>query len=202
VVILAAVISLVVWSLRVTFARPLFNADKVAQMEAQMWQAYYSGDKTKLGLLLIALLRNQYGLSLLEAKDIGELFARSAMSFRSARGDYETVALPDLTKAYGLIKQDTGATFDPDKAARAELSWWVARRTQGHNSVEEVGKKIAELYAVLYGRACPEFVSAGLLRAQAAALRDSGGSDADWKEVESLLRKSYRELDKGILSHD
>jgi len=192
------VVVLAVWCLRFIFGRPSLDADKVGRAETRMWQAYYSEDKTQLGLHSIALLRNQYGLSLFEAKEIGQLLASSAMKFRSASSDYESVVLPDLARAYGLLKQATGAPFDPNKAARAELAWWVARRTQGQGSVEQVGERIAELYAVLYGGACPAFKKAGLLRAQAAELRDSGGRAADWARVDDLLRRSYRELKKGI----
>jgi len=183
---------------RIVANRPSFAADKVARAETHMWQAYYSGNKTQLGLQLIALLRYQYGLSLPEAKQIGELLASSAMKFRSASGDSERAALPDLAHAYGLIKRATGASFDPDRVAQAELAWWVARRTRGQNSAEQVGRRIAELYALLYGRDRPSFARAGLLRAQAAAVRDSAGNNADWVQIEDLLHKSYRELEKGM----
>jgi hypothetical protein len=179
---------------RIIFGRPSFKADKAAQAETRMWQAYYSDDKTQLGLQLIALLRNQHGLSLFESKEIGELLAGAAMKFRSANGNYEEAALPDLVRAYGLIKQAAGASFDPNEAARSELAWWIARRTHGQNSAEQVGEKIAKLYAILYGKDCPAFRKAGLLRAQAAELRDSGGENADWARIEVLLRESYREL--------
>jgi hypothetical protein len=39
---------------------------------------------------------------------------------------------------------------------------------------------------------------AGLLRAQAAALRDEGGANADWEKVEALLVESYQALGKGL----
>lgn len=196
--VLAVVVILAIICFRIVFGRPSFDADKVARAETRMWQAYYSGDKTQLGLQLIALLRNQHGLSLLEAKEIGELLASSAMKFSSAGGDYERIVLPDLARAYRLIKQATGASFDPDKVAQAELVWWVARRTKGQDSAEQVGEKIAELYAVLYGSASPAFRQAGLLRAQAACVRDSGQESVDWAHVEDLLRKSYRELKAGM----
>jgi hypothetical protein len=194
--IVAVIFVLAVFGFRFMFGRPSFDADKVARAETRMWQAYYTGDKIQLGLQLIAQLRSQHGLSLFEAEKVGELFASAAMKFRSASGDYDHVCLPDLTKAYSLIKQATDAHFDPDKAARAELAWWVARRTQGQNSAEQVGEKIAKLYGLLYGKDSQAFEKAGLLRAQAAELRDSGGKDADWVHVEDLLRKSYRELKK------
>src|ERR1035437_2092182 len=105
--ILAVAIVLAVVCFRIMVGRPSFDAVKVAQAETRMWQAYYSEDKTQLGLQLIVFLRNQHGLSLLEPKKSGKLLARSAMKFRSAKGDYESAALPDLAKAYGLIKRAT-----------------------------------------------------------------------------------------------
>ena len=182
----------------IKFSRPPFDADKVAEAETNMWKAYYTGDRTKLGLLLISLLRTQYGLSFLEAKETGEAFASSAMKFHSARNNYEEVALPDLIKAYTLIKQAKGNKYNPEEVARAELAWWVARRTNGKNSTEQVGAGIAELYAILYGNDHPSFKKAGLLRAQAAAVRDLGGKSADWPKIEELLKQSYQELENGI----
>jgi len=135
---------------KIFFTRPSFDADKIAQSETKMWQAYYAGNKTKIGIELIYLLRNQYGLHLFEAKQIGELFASAAMKFRSAKGDYENLVLGDLTEAYLLIKKATGRSFNPKKTARAELAWWVARRTPGQDSVNQVGQKIAELYTLIY----------------------------------------------------
>jgi hypothetical protein len=183
---------------RVMWGRPSFDADKVARAETRMWQAYYSDDKTELGLQLIALLRNQHSLTLLEAKDIGELLASAAMEFHQASGAYDQAVLPDLTQAYRRIRQATGAPFDPDAAARAELAWWVARRTPGQNAPAQVGEIMAGLYALLYGHDQPAFHRAGLLRAQAAALRDSGGRNADWPHIQDLLQRSYRELRTGI----
>lgn len=182
----------------IKFQRPIFDADKVAETETEMWQAYYTDNKTKLGLLLVSLLRTQYGLSFLEAKEAGELFASSAMKFHSAKGNYDKIVLPDLTKAYTIIKQAKNLSFAPEQASKAELAWWVARRTKGKNSVEQIGSGIGTLYAVIYGQNRPEFKKAGLLRAQAAALRDSGGRNADWIQIEKLLRQSYYELEKGI----
>lgn len=175
-------------------ARPSFDAVEVAQAETRMWQAYYTDDKTALALELVAFMRNRYGLSLLEAKNAGEALAYASMKFRKASDDYEDAALGDLIEAYRVIQKGTGAPFDPEEAARAELAWWVARRTPGANSTEQVGAKIAALYQVLNGGEHPAFDEAGRLRAEAAGLRDAGGAQADWASVESLLVESYRRL--------
>ena len=194
-VVMALVVVMGCWLI---FGRPSFNADKVAQAETRMWQAYYAGNRVQLGLELISMLRNQYGMSLLEAKETAELLVSSAMDFRSSKGNYENIALGDLTEAYRLIKRTSGRSFDPEEAARAELAWWVVRRTPGQDSAEQVGEKIAELYAILCGSDHPSLLTAGVLRAKAAELRDSGGENADWLRVEDLLKESYRELNKAM----
>jgi hypothetical protein len=183
---------------RFVFAAPSYDAVKIAEAETKMWQAYYSGDQIQLGFHLVGLLRSQYGLSLLEAKAIGEALARAAIAFLSAKGNYEQVALPDLIQAYSLIQSETGASFDPEEVAKAELAWWIARRTPGEDSPEQVGEKIARQYILLYGLDEPSFHEAGLLRARAARLRDLGGATADWAQVENLLIESYTVLAEAL----
>lgn len=196
--VVVVVLAVVLCAFRFVLGRPSFDADKVARAETRMWQAYYGENQAQLALQLVAFLRGQHGLSLWEAKEAGELLARSAMKFRSAGGDYDNASLPELIQAYSLIQRAVHARFDPEQVARAELAWWVARRTQGQNSAEQVGDKIARLYGLLYGKDHQSFLKAGVLRAQAAALRDSGGNAANWEEVGDLLQKSYRELKKAL----
>jgi len=180
------------------FSRPSFNPDAVGRAEAGMWQSYYGANRTQLAVQLVQLLRKQYGLTVIEAKLVGEQLADAAMTFSSIRDDYDAQILPPLTGAYRALKEVRGLAFDPAAVAQAELAWWVARRTAGEDSVENVGAMIAELYATMYGENHPAFAQAGLLRARAAHLRDIGGSDADWTEVESLLIQSYTVLANGM----
>jgi hypothetical protein len=109
------------------------------------------------------------------------------------KGDYELV-LPDLERAITIAKDWTGAGYDPAVVARAELAWWVARRDDRTNSVDNVGGLIAELYAKFYEVPLYSVAEAGRLRAEAAALRDQSGQRADWEKVACLLDASYRTL--------
>ena len=144
----------------------------------------------------VKLERRQFGLTIFEAIDVSRNLANAATKFREATGAYESQTLPELVAAYTKIRDHSGAKFDPNEAAKAELAWWVARRTPGRDSPEQVGAEIAKLYAILYGSGKEEFRRAGLLRAQAAHLRDQNGGE--WDKVESLLRESYEILKSGI----
>ncbi len=175
-------------------AGPILDPDKIATAEVRMWQAYYAGNLPRLHSEMVALLRAQFRLAPADAERIARSLTVAAMKFTISGGNYEQVVSPDLEVAYLQLRAVLKLTFDPREAARAELAWWVARRTPGQDNPQQVGKRIARLYAILYGRERPEFLEAGVLRAEAAQLRDRGGMDCDWTEVERLLRRSYRVL--------
>ncbi len=177
-----------------------FDATAIAEAETHMWQAYYTGDGETLGLEMVVLLREQFGLSLKSAYEVVQPMARGAMAFARAQGNYEAEALPHIEQSYRRIAQACGkeSEWDAKALAQKELDWWVARRTPGQDSPEQVGAIIAELYTMLYGKTNDHIEKAGLLRAQAAALRDEGGLNADWPKVQELLVASYTALLEGI----
>ena len=119
-----------------------FDPQYLATTEARMWQAYYGKSKIKLAWLLVRVLRRQFDVSYWEAARTGKLLANSAMMFKSAEPGHYDAALPDLVAAYTRLKKSSGKAYDPEEAARAELAWWVARRTPGKNDPETVGKGI------------------------------------------------------------
>jgi hypothetical protein len=170
------------------------DAGRIAAAETQMWKAYYTLDLGGIHGELIKLLQAQFGISLDDADPVARNLATAAMKFETGGANNETEIKADLVRAYRRIAVVTKRNFDPQKAAQAELAWWVARRTPGRNSPEEVGKLIGSLYSVLYGSEKPEFAKAGILRAQAAHLRDQGGMNCDWSAVERLLKSSYQTL--------
>ena len=131
--------------------RATFDADRIAAAETAMWKAYYSGNKRALALELISLQRHQFGLTITEASQVAWDMANAAEKFIAAKENYGPIVLPDLESAYTRIKRISGLDFDPKEVAQAELDWWVARRTLGNNAPEQVGAKIAHLYALLYG---------------------------------------------------
>lgn len=170
-----------------------FDPDRTAALELDMWQAYYQQRNVRLFADLVVLLREQYRYTWARAALGGLYLARAASNFAELRGGYNQV-LPDLTSAYAMARDWTEGGFDPRAVAAAELSWWVARRLDGENSAEQVGRLIAAEYSLLYETPVDLVDEAGLLRARAAKLRDAGGDRADWPAVGGLLRDSYRSL--------
>lgn len=59
---------------------------------------------------------------------------------------------------------------------------------------------MADAFALLYEVPRPCVVRAAVLRAQAAALRDTTAERPDWDAIGRLLRESYRDLRRGVAS--
>ena len=179
-----------------------FDPEKLADLEVGMWQAYYAKDKFRLFRLLVAMLREQYHYSWQKAARAAYHLARAADTFGDASGDYDRV-LPDLEAGYRIARDWTGATFDADAVAHAELSWWTARRDPasgtGVQKNRTVTARMTELYAMLYDAPPARVADAARLRVEAADLRDRADGDGDqrgvdWKAVSWILHESYRSL--------
>ena len=174
-----------------------FDADRTADLELRMWQAYYAKQRVRLFALLVTMLHEQYRYSWAVATTEGFHLARAAATFGDLRSNYDVV-LPDLTAAYSTAASWLHAGFDPTAVARAELAWWVARRIPGRNSPEQVGDLMADQYALLYEMPRELFVSSAQLRAEAGALRDAQAAKPDWETIGRLLRQSYAELRQAL----
>jgi hypothetical protein len=170
-----------------------FDPGRLADLEVRMWQSYYAKERLRLFGLLVTMLHEQYRYSWATAGVEGFHLARAAARFGDLRDDYDVV-LPDLEAAYARARSWTGASFDANAVAKAELAWWVARRVPGRNSPEQIGELIADEYALLYETSPAVVQSAALLRAQAGAIRDAEAASPDWDRIARLLRQSYREL--------
>ena len=171
----------------------MFQPARLADLETRMWQAYYAKENARLFGLLVVMLREQYRYSWATATTQAFHLARAAARFGNLRSNYEVV-LPDLETAYRRAKSWLDADFDPRAVARAELAWWVARRVPGQNAPEQVGRLIAEEYALLYETSVASVTTPALLRAEAAALRDAQATQPDWDRIARLLLQSYTEL--------
>jgi hypothetical protein len=174
-----------------------FEPARLASLELDMWQAYYAKENVRLFRLLVVMLREQYNYSWATATREAFYLARAAATFGNARSNYEAV-LPDLEAAYTIAHDWTSAGYQPAAVARAELAWWVARRIPGQNSAEQIGKLIADEYALLYDMKADALLESAVLRARAGALRDSQAAAPDWATIERLLLRSYQSLHRVV----
>ncbi len=175
-----------------------FDPQRMAASETRMWRAYYGGRMGALALEMAGVMREQMGASLWTTKEVIEPMAEGTRIFARGPGNYNGEVLPKLETSYERLGRALGRDWDAHEVAQAELAWWVARRTPGEDSPEQVGAKIAHLYVLIYERQNTDVQQAGVLRARAAALRDAGGQNADWPAIEALLLESYTALRRGV----
>jgi hypothetical protein len=213
--VVVAALAAVYWAVAVrapsgTRSLRVFDPDRLAELEVGMWQAYYAKEKFRLFRLLVVMLREQYHYSWQKAAIAAYHLAKAAATFGDATGDYDRV-LPDLEAGYTIARDWTGAKFDPAAVARAELSWWTARRdpASGSGAAKNavVAARMTELYALLYDAPAARVAEAARLRVDAADLRDRGADavdfdrdkrGVDWKGVSFLLHQSYRSLHDAV----
>lgn len=188
-----------------------FDPLQVAKEEAAAWKDYYANDITGLVQHLSHLVIIEFRLNQLSAWEtvVPELVA-AATIFKNLpettpRNVYDQDVLPHLEVAYQAIREALHGQWDPHKAAQGELDWWISRRQQNTINPEVVGRKIADLYQLIYGGQDQQhFERAGYLRAVAARYRDLTQKswkpieDTDWTIIENILEQSYKELLLGI----
>jgi hypothetical protein len=170
-----------------------FSPDRLAGLELRIWQACYARERLQLFRLLVIVLREQYHYSWSTAATAAFHLARAATTSADATS-HDRIVEPDLEAAYAEARRWVGAGFNPRDVAEAELAWWAARRTPGQDDPDHVGRLIAREYALLYEAPFADMVRPGVLRAEAAALRDSHPGSPDWAAIGALLTDSYRAL--------
>jgi hypothetical protein len=183
-----------------------FDPDEVARLETAMWRSYYEKQRLRLFNQLSELLRSQYNMPLVRSNQVAYYAADAAFVFKKGkqRSDYEK-ALPELVKFYQAIRKMSDIPFDPDRAARLELEWWIIHRERETHAPGDLDRALAELQAEIYRIPVERLLEHGRLRAEAMTIRDTkaaagGVTEADWKKIDQLLHASWRSLAVAVKS--
>jgi hypothetical protein len=179
----------------------VFDPDEVARLETAMWRSYYDRRRLPLFGQLMALLRGQFHLQPLRAVTLAGLAARAAAVFQvgASHADYRR-ALPYLERYYAGIRAVSEVPFDPRRAARLELEWWIVHREVDDHSPGDLEAALAELAAELYQVPADRLEAHAARRAEAMAIRDRtsrrgvGVTDDDWDRIEAVLWVAWKAL--------
>jgi hypothetical protein len=191
----------------VELARPrrtdirVFDPDEVARLETAMWRSYYDRRRLPLFGQLVALLQGQFHLQPLRAVTLAGLAARAAAVFQvgASHADYRR-ALPYLERYYAGIRAVSEVPFDPARAARLELEWWIVHREVEDHPPGDLEAALAALAAELYQVPAERLAAHAARRAEAMAIRDRtsrravGVLDDDWDRIEAVLWVAWKAL--------
>jgi hypothetical protein len=181
-----------------------FDPDEVARLETDMWRSYYSRERVRLFTQMSELLRTQYRLPLWRSNAVAYRAAKAAFVFKDghSRGDYER-ALPDLVSYYKSIREVSDTDFDPERAARLELEWWIVHRERAAHAPGDLDRALADLASEIYRVPADKLMEHARLRAEAMTIRDTkadqgGVTEEDWKRIDELLHQSWRSLHQAV----
>lgn len=181
-----------------------FDADEVARLDTVMWRSYYSRQRVRLYGQLTELLRTQYRLPFWRSNAVAYRAAKAAFVFKDgrSRADYER-ALPDLLSFYKSIRSVSDTDFDPERAAKLELEWWIVHRERKQHAPGDLERALADLQAELYRIPAERLMEHARLRAEAMEIRDTkaeqgGVTEDDWKRIDELLHQSWRSLHAAV----
>jgi hypothetical protein len=178
-----------------------FDPDEVARLETAMWRSYYDRRRLPLFGQLVALLQGQFHLQPLRAVTLAGLAARAAAVFQVGAGhdDYRR-ALPYLERYYRAIRAVSDVPFDPERAARLELEWWIVHREVERHPPGDLEAALADLAAELYQVPAGRLSVHAARRAEAMTIRDHaarravGVLDDDWDRIEAVLWVAWKAL--------
>ena len=183
-----------------------FDPDEVARLETAMWRSYYGRQRLRLFTQMSELLRTQYRLPLWRSNAVAYQAARAAFVFKDgrSRADYER-ALPNLVSFYRSIREVSDTDFDPERAARLELEWWIVHRQRARHAPGDLDRALADLASEIYRVPADKLMEHARLRAEAMNIRDrqaeqGGVTDEDWRRIEDLLHQSWRSLWRAVNS--
>lgn len=175
---------------------------KVGVTECGWWRAHHQGDNVRMFSLLLEQNMLVFGLDQNSAKEAVLVLAESNQHHNSHDWAKAKVA---VTNYYSLIKERTGLSFDPQRAAELEVGWWETHdELEGNPDKSALARNFAELYAEIFSLEPEQLRTAGEIKARATQehdlAEDKNTSEEDakahWQLAEKLLVDFYQELKK------
>jgi hypothetical protein len=152
--------------------RSAFHPEQLAATEQAAWEAYYLRQWPRLFWLMLQVMRDQFGLSWAQAVYAAAVNTQAQLIF-ARQGDQGGEAEARMRHFYSLVREPLGASYDVERAAAAELHWWVVHRNR-HAYPDDtalVGAMTA-LYQEVYGVPAEQVRAAAEGRVRAVAASD------------------------------
>jgi hypothetical protein len=178
-----------------------FQPAKIARYEKENYVAYYQRDWFKLLRSSIGMVKETFGVSIIQAIYLAYLMARAEIAFAPFPKNDVPKAIEYTRRFYAYIKSVYGLEYDVDRAARLEVSWWsVHRKLFGNPQNQELVDALADIYALAYGVERARVRDAAYHRAQGMLCSDywvNRGKPSNsplLAQEEDELRKGYAAL--------
>lgn len=181
-----------------------FDPIVIAQLETDMWRAYYDKKPLQLYWLLVKTLRTQNQMPFWQANLTAYHAAKAAFVFKKGqkRSDYEQ-AIPYLEQYFQELKSHGKLQNDPKELAKLELEWWIVHRERKTYGEQALADAIASTAGKLYGVDSTLLKDYAVARTNAMIERDNKQeagtvTETDWQDIESKLKTAYSSLSKTL----
>ena len=182
-----------------------FDPRKVAHYEKENYVAYYQKDWLKLFRVSVAMVKEAFALSRLQAVYGAYLVARAEIAAAPFPDNDIPTAEMYMRRFYEFIKKIHEENFDTALAAKLDVNWWVVhRRLFGNPENQELVDAVACLYEEVYGAESEQFKEAAYQRAMGMLYSDrwvNEGKSADsplLAQEEEALYLGYKALKEAI----
>jgi hypothetical protein len=150
-----------------------FDPRKVAHYEKENYVAYYQKEWLKLFRVSVAMVKEAFALSSLQAIYAAYLVARAEIAAAPFPDNDIPQAEYYMRRFYQFIKSVHKEDFDPALAAKLDVDWWVIhRRIFGNAENQELVNALTCLYEEVYGAPSEKFKEAAHQRAMGMLYSD------------------------------
>ena len=150
-----------------------FDPRKIARYEKENYVAYYQKDWLKLFRVSIAMVKEAFALSWLQAIYGAYLVARAEIAAAPFPENDIPLAESYMQRFYEFIKNVHREEFDTALAAKLDVNWWVIHRKRfGNAENQELVDAVACLYEEVYGAASEKFKQAAYHRSMGMLYSD------------------------------
>jgi hypothetical protein len=184
------------------------HADRIAELEAGGWRAYYDRDWPRVIRLMVALNQEQFHIPFPLSVVAAVHVAQASIAWAPVDHD-EAAVRRHLRRFYRMALRWSGMQFDPSRAADLEVGYWVEhRRLLGVSDKTSFVDAMAALHGELFNLPAEKLRESAEWRVRANNTVDlitSGESkdpEADWRKLEDELRECYRSIDRELRSQN
>ncbi len=182
-----------------------FDPHKVAHYEKENYVAYYQKDWLKLFRVSVAMVKEAFALSWLQAIYAAYLVARAEIAAAPFPNNDIPLAEAYMRRFYQFIKNVHQEDFDAAQAAKLDVHWWVIhRKLFGKAENQELVDALTCLYEEVYGVASEKFMEAARQRAMGMLFSDLWVNDGKpagsplLVQEEEALYQGYKALKEAI----
>jgi hypothetical protein len=177
-----------------------FDPDRIAELEAAGWRAYYERKWLRLLWLVLTLCQDQFHIPFPVSVVAAWYVVRASVAWAPVAHDVKKVQA-NYAKFYRLARRYSGLTFDPVRVAALELRYTDDhRRLVDNPDKREFVETMTQLHSVVFGITPEQARESAEHRVEANNIVDtitgktSMDPERDWRRLEDELRACYRSI--------